>query len=360
MTTKAGHTTRRGLLNVAAATALAMPAIAMPAIAQPQPRRRWRCVTSWGRNLAGPGVTAARLAQNITLMSQGELTIELFAAGEIVPALNVLDAVSNGTVEMGHTAALFWQGKMQAAPIFTTVPFGMPPIAHAAWIDHGGGQALWDALYAPFGVKPMLAGNTGPSTAGWFRKPITSLADLKGLRIRVTGLGAEIYKRLGAVPMVVAPSETFITLERGTIDAAEFLAPANDLPMGLHKVAPHLAFPGFSKPNGASEALVNLSAWNDLPEHLKAIVATAARAEHDRGLAEAEAANAAALRQLLAEGVQPMPMPADVLTEARRATDEVLKEIAARDGLSGRIVASYLAAKGEGAPWRGMQAMGRV
>ena len=206
----------------------------------------------------------------------------------------------------------------------------------------------------------MLAGNTGPSTAGWFRKPVTSLSDLKGLRIRVTGLGAEVYKRLGATPMVVSPSETYVALERGTIDAAEFLAPSNDLPMGLHKIAPHLAYPGFNKPNGASEAIISAQAWRDLPEHLKAIVQAACRAEHDRGLAEAEAANATAMKQLIMAGAQPMSMPADILDQARRATSDILQDIAARDALSGRIVASYLEARGEGAPWRAMQGLMRI
>jgi TRAP-type mannitol/chloroaromatic compound transport system substrate-binding protein len=261
-------------------------------------------------------------------------------------------------VEMGHSAALFWQGKMPASPLFTTAPFGLSPLAHLGWIETGG-QALWDALYAPFSVKPFLAGNTGPSAAGWFRQPVRELADIKGLRIRVTGLGAEVYRRMGAAPMAVPPGDTYITLERGTIDAAEFLAPANDLPLGLHKVAPHLGYPGFNKPNGASEALIGAKAWHDLPEHLKAIVRAACRAEHDRGLADAEAANGGALRQALAEGAQPFAMPPDVLAEARRATEDVLGEIAARDTLSRRIVESLAAAKAENAPWRGMQGLWR-
>ncbi len=207
--------------------------VAAPAIACAQGAIRWRCATSWARNLPGPGITAARLAKRIGEMSRGELTIEVFAAGEIVPALNVFDAVSNGTVEMGHTASLFWQGKMPAAGLFTTQPFGLSPAAHAAWLD-AGGQALWDELYAPHGVKGLLAGNTGPSSAGWFRKPIMSLADIRGLRIRVTGLGGEIYRRLGATPIVTAPSDTYPALERGVIDAAEFLAPGNDAPMGCN------------------------------------------------------------------------------------------------------------------------------
>ncbi len=329
--------------------------VAAPAIACAQGAIRWRCATSWARNLPGPGITAARLAKRIGEMSRGELTIEVFAAGEIVPALNVFDAVSNGTVEMGHTASLFWQGKMPAAGLFTTQPFGLSPAAHAAWLD-AGGQALWDELYAPHGVKGLLAGNTGPSSAGWFRKPIMSLADIRGLRIRVTGLGGEIYRRLGATPIVTAPSDTYPALERGVIDAAEFLAPGNDAPMGLQRVAPHLAFPGFNKPNGASEALVSLKAWAALPAHLRAIVEAACRAEHDAGLADANALNDAAVAPLLAGGVQLMLLPEDVLEAARKASAEVLDEVAGKDALSARIVASFRAALEAGKAWRRVQA----
>ncbi|MGL4325363.1 MAG: TRAP transporter substrate-binding protein, partial [Beijerinckiaceae bacterium] len=258
--------------------AAVMAPLAVPQIARAQ-TRRWRCITSWTRNLPGPGVTAARLARRITEMSQGELVVDLFAAGEIVPAFGVFDAVATNTVEMGHTAALFWQGKMPAAPLFTTAPFGLSPLAHAAWME-ADGQALWEELYAPHGVKPFLAGNTGPSSAGWFRKMVQSPADMQGVRIRVTGLGAEIYKRLGAVPTAIAPGDTYPALERGVIDAAEFLAPANDLPLGLHRIAPHLYFPGFNKPNGASELLIGEQHWRALPPHLKLIIEMACRAEH--------------------------------------------------------------------------------
>lgn len=344
---------RRMLVLASAAGALARPALVRANVP-----RRWRMVTSWQRNLPGPGVSAERLARRITAMSNGELVIELFASGEIVPALQVFDAVSAATVEMGHTAALFWAGKMPAASIFTTVPFGLAPIEHAGWIDHAG-QMLWDELYRPFGVIAFLAGNTGPSTAGWFRKPLNSATDLAGLRIRVTGLGGELYRRLGATPMALSPGETYPALERGVIDAAEFLAPANDRAMGLSRVAPYLAYPGFNKPNGASEALISRVAWEALPVHLREIIRTACRAEHDQGLAEAETANAAALRLLVGEGAQLMPLPADVLVQARNATGEILAGIRGQDALSARIVSSYLAARDFGLAWRRMQALVR-
>lgn len=341
---------------IAAATA---GALAAPSVVRSQPRLRWRCVTSWPKNLIGPGISAARLVSRINTMSQGELAVDLFAAGELVPALNVFDAVSNGTVEMGHTAALFWQGKLPAAPLFTTVPFGLPPTAHAAWIDHEG-QSLWDQLYAPFRLKAFLAGNTGPSTAGWFRKPIATADDLAGLRIRVTGLGGEVLKRLGAIPIVIAPGETYQALERGLVDAAEFLAPVNDAALGLQRVAPHLAFPGFNKPNGASELQIGLPYWSALPEHLKAIIQTACRAEHDEGLADAERGNAAALRQVVSAGAQPMLLPNDLLEKAAAAAADVLAGIAGRDRISQQIVESCQSAMSLSGPWQQAQGLQRM
>lgn len=340
-------TTRRAVIASVCAV------IAMPYVARAQ-TRRWRCVTSWTRNLPGPGVTAARLARRITEMSQGELAIDVFAAGEIVPAFGVFDAVATNTVEMGHTAALFWQGKMPAAPLFTTAPFGLQPVAHAAWIE-AEGQALWDELYQPHGVKAFLGGNTGPSSAGWFRKEIKSLADMQGLRIRVTGLGAEVYKRLGAVPTAIAPGDVYPALERGVIDAAEFLAPANDAPLGMHRIAPHLLFPGFNKPNGASELLIGTGHWRDLPQHLKMIVEMACRAEHGQALAEAETANAAALRTVIEQGARVSFLPEELLAAARDAAKAVMLEVAGTGPLADRIVRSQERALEQGRVWQRLQ-----
>lgn len=327
--------------------------LALPAIGLARTQRRWRCVTSWSRNLVGPGVTVQRLARRINEMSQGELVIDLFAAGEIVPAFGVFDAVSNGTVECGHSAALFWQGKIPAAPVFTTVPFGLSPAAHAGWLD-AEGQVLWDELYAPHGIKPFLAGNTGPSTAGWFRKPIQTFDDFSGLRIRVTGLGGEVYRRIGATPIVFSPADTYPSLERGLIDAAEFLAPANDLQLGLHRVAPHLAYPGFNKPNGASELLVAEKVWRDLPDHLRSIIVTACRAEHDTGLAEASTTNAAALRQVVSEGAMPFRLPASVLQRLQNTARDVLASLDEENEISRRIKVSYVKSLEAGRAWEAM------
>lgn len=320
----------------------AVPAlVAAPAVVRAQSApRKWRMVTSWSKNLPGPGISAERLAQRIGSMSQGEITIEVFPAGTIVPAFGVLDGIASGAVEMGHTAALYWAGKMAAAPLYTTVPFGLTPQAHIGWLQSGG-QALWDELYAPHGVKPLVGGNTGPSAGGWFKREIKSLAEVRSLRIRATGLAGEIYYALGATAVAIPPADTYAALERGVVDAVELLAPVNDQPLGLNKIAPYYLFPGFNKPNGVSETLISLKLWQELPEHLKAIVTAACHAEHDLALGEAEIANGRALRELVAQGTKAQVFPADVIAAARTAADVALKRIAAKDALSAKIVASY-------------------
>ncbi|MCP8937960.1 TRAP transporter substrate-binding protein [Alsobacter sp. SYSU M60028] len=330
-------------------------ALAAPRVARADAPRRWRMATSWPRNLPGPGVSARRLAERIAAMSDGRLVVDLFGAGELVPAFAVLDAVQNGVAEMGHTASFFWEGKAPGAALFTTAPFGPGPTEHLAWVLFGGGQALWDRLYAPFGVRAFLAGNTGPSMGGWFRQEVRSAADLKGLRIRVQGLGGDVYLELGATPQAIPPGDVYPALERGVIDAVELLSPANDLPLGLHKVAPIYYMPGFNKPNGAAEALVSLKAWEALPADLRAIVETACMAEHEAGLADAERGNAEALGELLAQGARPTPFTPDVLAAARKAADAVIDRMAGKTPLAGEIVASWRQSTAKGRAWGRVQ-----
>src|SRR4051812_32601675 len=218
--------TRRRLVK-AGATGLA-GMLAAPSIATAQ-ARRWRMVTSWPKRLPGPGMSAERVAERIRTLSNGRLDISVSAAGEVVPAFEVLGAVGGGVAEMGHTAAFYWQGKMPAAAFYTTVPFGLTPSEHVAWIEAGGGQALWDELYAPFGVKPFMGGNTGVCMGGWFRREVASLGDLRGVKIRSLGLGGEVYRRLGATPQTTPPAEILTSLQSGVLDAAEFVGPGTDI-----------------------------------------------------------------------------------------------------------------------------------
>ena len=346
------RTRRNALLAGAGASLGAATALAAPAALRAETTHRWRMVTSWPRDLPGPGMTATRLARRIEAMSGGRIEVQLYAAGEIVPAFEVLDAVSEGVAELAHTAAVFWAGKMPVSQLFLAVPFGLTPLEHAAWIEHGGGQALWDELYGSFGVVPFMAGNTGMSMGGWFRNEIHSLADLQGLRFRMPGLGGDLYKPFGIVQVSLPPGETLPALQSGAIDAAEFAGPFSDLALGFYQAAPYYYGPGLHEPNGTGECIVNRAVFEALPSDLQAVVTEACRAENAFALAEAERMNAEALRSLVQDhGVQLRAFP-DEVTEALRArAPEVLAQFAANGGLDKRIHDSYVAMLDLMRPW---------
>ncbi len=342
-------TTRRKFTIAAGVTAAGL--IGAPQIARAQPIA-WRMVTSWPKRLPGPGMSAERVAERVRSLSGGKLDITVHAAGEVVPAFEVLDAVGNGVADIGHTAAFYWQGKMPAAAFFTTVPFGLTPSEHVAWIEAGGGQALWDELYAPFGVKPFMGGNTGVCMGGWFRRELASLADLRGLKLRSLGLGGEVYRRLGATPQTTPPAEILVSLQSGVIDGAEFVGPGTDIALGLYRVAPFYYYPGFNKPNGTGECIVALKSWNALSSELKAIVAHACATEANYALAEMERLNAEALAALVKDhGVKLSAFPADLVGAARKQATDVLGEIAGRSAIANKVHESYIAFRERTAPW---------
>ncbi|HKC32425.1 MAG TPA: TRAP transporter substrate-binding protein [Xanthobacteraceae bacterium] len=326
-------------------------AVAAPAVARAQ-TLRWRMVTSWPKRLPGPGMSAERVAERIAALSGGRLQITVQAAGEVVPAFEVLDAVGGSVAEMGHTAAFYWQGKQPAAAYYTTVPFGLTPMEHVAWVDAGGGQALWDELYAPFGVKPFMGGNTGVCMGGWFRRELKSLDDLKGLKIRSLGLGGEVYRRLGATPQTTPPGEILTSLQSGVLDGAEFVGPGTDIALGLYRVAPLYYGPGFNKPNGTGECLVNLKVWEGLAGDLKAIIAHACAAEASFALSEMERLNAQALAALTERNnVRLMSFSADMVGAARRQAADILAELARRSDIARRINDSYADFRSRTAAW---------
>ena len=342
-------TDRRSFLKSAAmgtAGVVAAPAVARAAA------REIRMVTSWPKNMPGPGISAERLAADITRLTGGRLRARVYSAGELVAPLAVFDAVQTGAAEMAHTASVFWSGKMAAAPLFTAGPFGLSPLEHRAWLENGGGQELWDELYAGFGIKPLMCGNTGPSMGGWFKRPVKSLDDLKGLRMRMPGLGGEIIRGLGALPVSLPPGEIMPALQAGTIDATEFLGPATDMAMGFYKVAKFYHYPAFHEPNGAGELLVSRKLWEGLDDDLKSAVKIACSAEAARTLAEHGWRNAAALERLTGEhGVKILPWPGEVMSRARGLADEVLAGLAGRDEMSGKVVRSWLAARDRLSTW---------
>ncbi|QUX89935.1 ABC transporter substrate-binding protein [Marinomonas sp. A3A] len=302
----------------------------------------WKMVTTWPKNFPGLGTSAEELAKNITKMSNGRLDVKVYAAGELVPALEVFDAVSRGTAEMGHSTAYYWKGKAPAVQFFSSVPFGMTAQEFNAWLEYGGGLKLWEEVYAPFNIIPMAVGNTGAQMGGWFNKEINSLADFQGLKMRMPGLGGEVLKKVGAVTINLPGSEIFTALQTGTIDATEWVGPYNDLAFGLYKAAKYYYYPGWQEPGSAVEALINKDAFNKLPEDLQEIVRSAAQQANLGMLSEFTARNDAALTTLVNDhNVILKKFPKDLLEALRVASDETLKEVAANDPMSQKVYDSF-------------------
>tara|TARA_B110000503_G_scaffold55796_1_gene89534 strand:+ start:20556 stop:21704 length:1149 start_codon:yes stop_codon:yes gene_type:complete len=302
----------------------------------------WRMVTTWPKNLPGLGVAPVRMAEMISTMSNGRLNITVYGAGELVPAMGVFDAVSLGNVEMGHGAAYYWKGKLPAASFFTAVPFGLTAQEMNGWLLHGGGMALWEELYAPFNLIPLAGGNTGVQMAGWFNKEINSLEDLQGLKMRIPGLGGEVFQRAGGTAVNIPGGEIYTSLQTGTIDATEWVGPYNDLAFGLHQVAKYYYYPGWQEPGPTLEIIVNKAAMSSLPADLQEIVRVASRAMNDDMLAEFTTRNNAALEDLVNKHhVQLRRLPDDVLAKLKVISAEVVKSIAQDDELAQRIYRSY-------------------
>lgn len=302
----------------------------------------WKLVTTWPKNLPALGTAPEKMAELVAAMSAGRFQIKVYAAGELVPALEVFDAVSQGNAEMGHGAAYYWRGKAPMAAFFTTVPFGMTAQEMNGWLRYGGGLELWRELYAPFGLVPLPAGNSGVQMAGWFNKEINSLEDLQGLKMRIPGLGGEVFGRAGGTAVTLPGSEIFTALQTGVVDAAEWVSPYNDLAFGLQEIAQFYYYPGWHEPGATLEAIVNAEAWAALPADLQAMLETACQAVNQDVLDEFTARNAAAMRTLVEEhGVQVRRLPDDVLARLQEISAQVLAEQAGDDPLGQRILASY-------------------
>lgn len=309
---------------------------------------RWKMITTWPKNLPGLGTAPERLAKNLKAMSNGRLDIKVYGAGELVGALEVFDAVSQGTAQMGHGAAYYWRGKIPAAAFFATVPFGMNAQEMNGWLHYGGGLELWRELYAPFDLVPFAAGNSGVQMAGWFNKEINSVDDLDGLKMRIPGLGGEVLARAGGTPVVLPGGEIYTALQTGVIDATEWVGPYNDLAFSLHTVAKYYYYPGWQEPGPTMEAMVNKQAWDSLPADLQTMIEVATRAINDDMLNEFTARNNAALVTLVEDhGVQLRKLPDDVLAKLKSISETVVAEAASEDELSARIYASYTDFKNE-------------
>ncbi len=321
-----------------------------PAIARK--KRKLKMVTTWPKNFPGVGTGAERLAKRITDLSDGAIDIRVYAAGELVGALGSFDAVSQGKADIYHGAEYYWQGKSKAFNFFAAVPMGMTASEIGAWIRFGGGQELWDELSARFNVKPLMAGNTGPQMAGWYKRDINSIEDFQGLRIRMPGLGGEVMKRVGATPVTKAGGEIFQALSQGNIDATEWIGPWNDLAFGFHTIVKNYYYPGFHEPGAALCLGLNKDMWEDLSSYEKIIFETAAAAENDMMLADYNANNGRALKTLVNEhGVQLKRFDDNVLRALAKISSEVLAETAQIDDITGRVFESFVKARAESMRW---------
>lgn len=313
---------------------------------------RWKMVTTWPANFPVFQEAPEMFAENVRIMSNGRLEIDVFAGGELVPALQVFDAVSQGAIEMGHGSAYYWAGKVPAAQFFSTVPFGMEQKGVEAWLYHGGGLELWNELYEPFNVIALPIGNSGVQMGGWFNKKIESIADLKGLRMRIPGLGGKVLDRAGGNPILMSAGEVYTALERGTIDATEWVGPLHDLRLGLNRAARYYYYPGWHEPGTELELLINKARWDSLPVDLQEIVKQAAAATGAWTFSALEYLNSQALKELSAKkNVQVLPFPAEVMEELRAITTQTLEEEAGKDPDFKRVYEAYLSFQNTYQPW---------
>ena len=303
---------------------------------------RWKMVTAWPPNLPVIMDEIHAFAATVETMSRGQLKIQVFAGGELVPPLQTFDAVSQGTVEMGHSAAYYWAGKAPAAQYMSAVPFGMTSRGMWSWLYGDDGVELWRKVYAPFDLVPIPMGNTGTQMGGWFNKRIESKEDLNGLKMRIPGLGGKVMDAAGANPVLLSGAEVYTALERGNIDATEWVGPLHDVRFGLDRAAKYYYYPGWQEPSTQLELLINKQAWESLPEHLQLIIENAAAATSVVMSAKMEVGNAAALAALRESGhIEVLPFPDDVLDVLHSASRVAMQKEADADPMVQEVMDNY-------------------
>lgn len=332
---------KKASLGAAAGVAIGAK-IFQPSMVNAQTTFSWRMTSAWPPGFPALQEGAVRLGRLVETMTGGRMRIRVFAAGELLPGLGGFDAARAGTVEMNHAASYFWAGVAPQAQFFTTVPFGMSAQQMAAWIYTGGGLELWHEVYRPLNLIAFPIANTGMQMAGWFRKEIRTIGDLRGLKMRIPGLGARVLAKAGGSPVLLPAGEIFTALERGVIDAAEFVGPAHDLRLGLHKAAPFYYTPGWHEPCAVAEIAVNLEAWNRLPADIQEAIKAAAAEVYVWSSSRIDTLSAAALREIQATpGTRIRRLPTEVLRELRRLTLEVLDEEAGKSAEFKRVMEAY-------------------
>ena len=339
------------LVAAAAATGVEAPYV----IARPS--YRWRMVTSWPPAIDVLQGKAVRFSSIVERMSEGRFKIEVFAAGELIPAFGVFDAVSQGTLEMFNSAAYYWAGKEPATQWFAAIPFGLNAQGMNGWYFQGGALGLWEKTYAPFNLVPRPAGSTGVQMGGWFRKKINSMADYQGLKFRIPGLGGKVIAQAGAAVVLTPGGEVFPALERGVIDGTEWVGPHDDMKLGLHNAARYYYYPGWHEPGTTAEFVFSKKAYDRLPSELRAMLDHAAFSCNLQLLADYEMKNAAALSRLQTEyknKVEILQFPAQVLTTLRKLAKEVVEEEAARSPMARKVHESFASYQAKLSPWAGI------
>src|ERR1700676_5211063 len=341
---------RRSFLK-AGGIGLAATTIAAPAIAQSQPELKWRLAASWPKSLDALFGSVELFTKRIAEMTDGKFEIRPFAGGEIVPALQVLDAVQNGTVEMGHTASYYYFGKDPTFGFGTSVSFGPNQRLNQGWYTLGGGKEALNEFYKNYNVVSFLTGNTGCQMGGWFRKEIKTVDDLNGLKFRIGGFPGRVLQKLGAVPQQIAGGDIYPALEKGTIDAAEWVGPYDDEKLGFYKVAPHYYYPGWWEGGPMLLAIVNLDKWNALPKYYQSVLEQAGHFANNWMMAKYDAQNPTALRKLLASGTKLHAFPAPVIAASFKAAKELHSEVSATNANFKKAYDSLTAFTNNGYQW---------
>ncbi len=334
---------RRKFLKGAGIGAVAASTLAAPSIvnAQGLPEIKWRCASSFPKSLDTIFGAGEYMTKKVAEMTNDRFQIRIFAGGEIVPGLQVLDAVQAGTVECGHTASYYYVGKDPTFAFDTAVPFGLNARQQNAWMYHGGGRGLMNEFFKDYNVHAIPTGNTGAQMGGWYRKEIKTIEDLKGLKMRIGGFAGQVLTKLGVVPQQIAGGDIYPSLEKGTIDATEWVGPYDDEKLGFNKVAKYYYYPGWWEGGPQLSAMVNIEQWNKLPAEYKAVLEAAGAEANVWMLAKYDAANPAALRRLVASGTELRPFSRDVMLACYKAAEELYAETAAKNAKFKKVFESW-------------------
>jgi TRAP-type mannitol/chloroaromatic compound transport system substrate-binding protein len=342
---------RREFLRKAGVGAVAAGAVAAPAVVKAQATISWRMASSFPKSLDTIYGAGDHVCKRVSEMTGGKFNIRIFAAGEIVPGLQVLDAVQAGTVECGHTAPYYYVGKDPTWAFGTTIPFGLNYRQYNAWWLFDKGEQLYNEFTQANGVRSLLGGNTGAQMGGWFRKEIKTLDDLKGLKFRIGGFAGQVIAKLGGVPQQIAGGDIYPSLEKGTIDAAEWVGPYDDEKLGFNKVAKFYYYPGWWEGGPALHTIVNLKAWQSLPKEYQEILTAASYEANTWMMSKYDAQNGPALRRLVASGTQIRAFPRDVMEASFKAANELYAETNAKNPAFKKIFEPYMAFRNETITW---------